>query len=76
MFVSKGLNQMEDGRKSNGTGWLLPVIGVLLRLVWLEVDGTGSDWSDSICQGHRFFQKATYAPGILGGFISTTEGTD
>ena len=40
----------------------LPVfIGVLFRLVWLKIDGTGLDGVYSIYQGHLFFQEATYA---------------
>ena len=35
-------------------------IGVLFRLVWLKIDGTGLDGVYSIFQGHLFFQKATY----------------
>ena len=35
-------------------------IGVLLRVFWLEIDGTGLDWFHSFCQGHLFSQKNTY----------------
>ena len=36
-------------------------IGVLLRLVWLKLEGTGLDEFDSIYHGHLFSQKDTYA---------------
>ena len=40
-------------------------IGVLFRLVWLKIDGTGLDGFCSIYQGYLFFQKATYDWGAL-----------
>ena len=39
----------------------LASIGVLHRLVWSKIDGTGLDGVYSIYQGHLFFQQATYA---------------
>ena len=35
-------------------------IGVLFRLAWLVIEGTGLDGVHSIYQGHLFFQKDTY----------------
>ena len=34
-------------------------IGVLVRLFWLETDGTGLGWFHSICQGHLLSKKNT-----------------
>ena len=37
----------------------LPTIGVLFRLVWLKIDGTGLDGSYLIDQGHLFCHLPT-----------------
>ena len=35
-------------------------MGVLFRLVWLKIDGTGLDGFYSIYEGHVLLQKAAY----------------
>ena len=45
-------------KKSNED--LFESIGVLFRLVCLEIDGTGLDWCYSIYQDHLFYQKDTF----------------
>ena len=44
-------------------------IGVLFRLVWLKIAGTGLDGFYSVYQGHLFFSKRTpMAKGLVSGY--------
>ena len=45
-----------------------PCIGVLYRLFWLEIDGTGLGWLYSSDQGHLFSQTVWQHGGGKGGF--------